>query len=489
MPSATQPTSTNFEFLREHEETLVLLAVQAERLFPVDAVASIATLRLFAELLAQEVAAHVGLFTTRDEPQHDLLRKLRHRGAIGGQADQAFHAIRKAGNAAIHRNVGDHGAALHCLKLARSLAIWFHRSIGKKHSFSIGKKHSFDPPPFVPPRPPTDATAALRAELQQLRAALTSAQEAAEAACVAAEAAERARLSAEERARIEAEERAAAEALMGEVAEREAELAAHLAALQTQANAAPAEVEETVATAGAESAVLDLDEPGTRRLIDEQLRTAGWEADSQTLRWSKGTRPQKGKNLAIAEWPTDAGPADYVLFAGLIPVAVVEAKRANKNVSAALQQSARYARGFRAIPGLSLPGPFPDAERAPFVVPFLFATNGRPYLKQVAEASGVWFRDARRPQNLATPLAGWYTPEGLLGLLGQDIDEANKKLEDEPTDYLGLRNYQLRAIRAVEASIADGARTALPALIAKAFRGELVDRQSEAPPPVLSAAP
>nr|WP_237088850.1 hypothetical protein [Paenibacillus larvae] len=30
---------------------------------------------------------------------------------------------------------------------------------------------------------------------------------------------------------------------------------------------------------------------------------AGWEADSKKLRFSKGTRPEKGKNLAIAEWP------------------------------------------------------------------------------------------------------------------------------------------------------------------------------------------
>ncbi|AQT86381.1 hypothetical protein B1222_21385 [Paenibacillus larvae subsp. pulvifaciens] len=48
---------------------------------------------------------------------------------------------------------------------------------------------------------------------------------------------------------------------------------------------------------------LQLTEDETRILIDQQLMDAGWEADSKKLRFSKGTRPEKGKNLAIAEWP------------------------------------------------------------------------------------------------------------------------------------------------------------------------------------------
>ena len=60
-------------------------------------------------------------------------------------------------------------------------------------------------------------------------------------------------------------------------------------------------------------------EAETRYLIDEQLRKVGWEADTEQLRYSKGTRPEKGRNMAIAEWPTDSqvgnkGYADYALF-------------------------------------------------------------------------------------------------------------------------------------------------------------------------------
>ncbi|MFN8001917.1 MAG: hypothetical protein U0X75_12970 [Acidobacteriota bacterium] len=46
------------------------------------------------------------------------------------------------------------------------------------------------------------------------------------------------------------------------------------------------------------------------------MRKAGWQADSASLRYGKGVRPENGKNLAIAEWPTENGPADYVLFIG-----------------------------------------------------------------------------------------------------------------------------------------------------------------------------
>ena len=51
---------------------------------------------------------------------------------------------------------------------------------------------------------------------------------------------------------------------------------------------------------------IELDEAATRQLIDKQLRQAGWEADTPTLRYGKGARPQKNRNLAIAEWLTAA---------------------------------------------------------------------------------------------------------------------------------------------------------------------------------------
>jgi type I restriction enzyme R subunit len=45
-------------------------------------------------------------------------------------------------------------------------------------------------------------------------------------------------------------------------------------------------------------------EAGTRLRIDAQLRQAGWEVDSEAITFAKGARPERGRNLAIAEWPT-----------------------------------------------------------------------------------------------------------------------------------------------------------------------------------------
>jgi type I restriction enzyme R subunit len=100
---------------------------------------------------------------------------------------------------------------------------------------------------------------------------------------------------------------------------------------------------------------VQLDEADTRKIIDQQLRQAGWEVDSEKIKFNKGARQEKNRNRAIAEWPTESGLADYVLFIGLTPVAVVEAKRKNIDVSGALQQAKRYSRTFKPNSETTLP--------------------------------------------------------------------------------------------------------------------------------------
>ena len=78
-------------------------------------------------------------------------------------------------------------------------------------------------------------------------------------------------------------------------------------------------------------------EAETRYLVDEQLRKVGWEADTEALCYSKGTRPAKGRNIAIAEWPTDStvgdrGFVDYALFIDMQMVATIAAKAIHKDI-------------------------------------------------------------------------------------------------------------------------------------------------------------
>ena len=212
-------------------------------------------------------------------------------------------------------------------------------------------------------------------------------------------------------------------------------------------------------------------EAETRYIIDQQLRQVGWEADTENLRFSNGTRPAKGRNLAIAEWPTDStvgnhGRADYALFIGLQFVGIIEAKAEHKDIPSVIDyQGKDYPRNIRVEDARYQVGTWGS-----YKVPFTFATNGRPYLEQYKTKSGIWFLDLRKPSNVPKALRGWMSPENLLDLLGKDIDAGNRALEQMPFDLLrdkdglNLRDYQLRAIQAAEHAIIEGKNTALLAM-------------------------
>ena len=171
-------------------------------------------------------------------------------------------------------------------------------------------------------------------------------------------------------------------------------------------------------------------EAETRYLIDEQLRQVGWEADTENLRYSKGTRPEKGRDMAIAEWPTKSpdgknGYADYVLFIGTKMVAIIEAKAEHKDVYDVIDhQGKEYPKNIRIDDSDYILGTW-----GPYKVPFTFATNGRPYLEQLKTKSGIWFLDLRNSSNVAKALQGWMGPIGIQELIEKDIDSGNQRLE------------------------------------------------------------
>lgn len=231
---------------------------------------------------------------------------------------------------------------------------------------------------------------------------------------------------------------------------------------------------------------MNLSEKETRYLIDEQLRQVGWEVDTETLRYANGVRPQKGKNLAIAEWPTEneygkKGHADYALFVGLKMVGIIEAKKTNLDVSSIIDvQGKEYAKNVKADDLLDRVA---DSEGEYHVnakednyqlsnwngyrVPFVFATNGRKYLEQIKTKSGIWFLDLRDNSNIPRALQGWVSPDGIMEWLEKDIQSANDILQSTGYDLLtdkdglNLRDYQIQAIEAVEKSIIEGKKNIL----------------------------
>ena len=212
-------------------------------------------------------------------------------------------------------------------------------------------------------------------------------------------------------------------------------------------------------------------EAETRYLIDEQLRKVGWEADTELLRYSKGTRPVKGRNIAIAEWPTDStvgnrGYVDYALFVDTQMVATVEAKASHKDIPSVIDYQCKdYSRNIRSADKAYQMGAWGS-----YKVPFTFATNGRSYLEQYETKSGIWFLDLRQPDNSPKALRGWMSPEGILELLEKDIFARNQELQNmsydllRDKDGLNLRPYQIKAIEEAEKAIVNGQTNILLAM-------------------------
>ncbi len=148
--------SPNFSFLPD--ENLVSLASSAELFFRTYPVVTLFLLRRFGEILAQSVAAQLGIYTSEREKQLDLLNRLsRH---LPDNIEDMFHDIRKAGNDAVHGDMGNYEIALKMLQNSRNLAIWYYQSFINSNYQSLT---------FIPPLDPEEETNQLKQELMRLR--------------------------------------------------------------------------------------------------------------------------------------------------------------------------------------------------------------------------------------------------------------------------------------------------------------------------------
>lgn len=458
--------SSNFSFLATYDPLLADLGATAERVLFLDAASGVGRLRLLAEALAQEVAARIGI-QSPPGAQVDLVRAIDYRIRLDPQVRQMFHSLRLTGNAAVHET--HHKISFRdgvdALKVARELAIWFHRTFGADSNFKPG--------PFALPDDPSQKLSDLNSQITALQTELQSAQAAQQQRDELARLLEAEAGQEREMAQRALEERAVYEELAVEADRRYAQFKGDF---DRQIAVAAREARQDEVPAVAEKAQLAatkvvLDEAAARQIIDGQLRDAHWVVDSKALRHAAGARPERGRNLAIAEWPMPTGCADYMLFAGLMPVAVVEAKRQAKHVANEIVQAERYARAFvphadhtAAWAEQGRAAPWPDGQGATFAVPFVYASNGRPAIKQSPEASGIWFRDVRQPFHQARAIEGFHAPDGLLDLLQRSKEDAEAKLREEGMAYLQLRPYQQRAVEAVEAALSDGQSRALVAM-------------------------
>ena len=398
---------SNFAFLKSHFPVLANFGILAEKYCYSDSNSCIMKLGMIGETIVNLMLTYDKIKIPTDCNAVTKIKILSLQGLLTPDLSDILHALRKARNKAAHTNYENIKEGQTLLEMAYSLCEWFMQTYG-----DLQYKHC----KFVMP---TEADAKSITDNDDKAA---------------------------EQKMLEETEKIAAAAKA--VAADERRKRALAAASQRQKS-----------------------EAETRYMIDTQLRKVGWEADSENLRYGKGIRPQKGKNLAIAEWPTlssvgNKGRADYALFAGEKLVAVIEAKAEHKDIPSVIDyQCKEYAQNIR-----------PEDEKyvittwGKYKAPFVFATNGRPYLAQLETKSGIWFLDLRESANMPKALRGWISPDGMLKLLESDIEKADKALQTLPYDFLrdkdglNLRQYQLNAIQAAENAVINGQKNILLAM-------------------------
>ena len=398
---------SNFAFLKSHFPVLANFGILAEKYCYSDSNSCIMKLGMIGETIVNLMLTYDKIKIPTDCNAVTKIKILSLQGLLTPDLSDILHALRKARNKAAHTNYENIKEGQTLLEMAYSLCEWFMQTYG-----DLQYKHC----KFVMP---TEADAKSITDNDDKAA---------------------------EQKMLEETEKIAAAAKA--VAADERRKRALAAASQRQKS-----------------------EAETRYMIDTQLRKVGWEADTENLRYGKGIRPQKGKNLAIAEWPTlssagNKGRADYALFAGEKLVAVIEAKAEHKDIPSVIDyQCKEYAQNIR-----------PEDEKyvittwGKYKAPFVFATNGRPYLAQLETKSGIWFLDLRESANMPKALRGWISPDGMLKLLESDIEKADKALQTLPYDFLrdkdglNLRQYQLNAIQAAENAVINGQKNILLAM-------------------------
>ena len=398
--------TSNFAFLKDWFPVLANFGSLAEKYCYSDSNSCLMKLGMIGETIVNLMFSYDGVSLPLDNTAVNRINTLQNEGLLPHDLVAILHALRKIRNKAVHENYSSVEDGKTLLQMAYSLCEWFMYTYGD---------YNYQQKPFVMPMPeaePAPTEAVKKAEAAQEEQLIKEAEEAAASAekVDPSERKKRAQKAASQRVKSEAE---------------------------------------------------------TRYMIDEQLRQVGWEADTENLRYSKGTRPAKGHNMAIAEWPTIAsGHVDYALFIGEKMVATIEAKAIHKDISAVIDfQCKEYSRNIRPEDAQYQIGIWGN-----YKVPFTFATNGRPYLKQLETKSGIWFLDLRQPDNTPKALHGWISPTGIEDMLDKDVEAGNRSLHEmsfdllRDKDGLNLRPYQLKAIKVAEQAIMEGQRSILLAM-------------------------
>lgn len=161
--------------------------------------------------------------------------------------------------------------------------------------------------------------------------------------------------------------------------------------------------------------------------IDKQLIGCGW-----LIQDKKRLNLAAGVGVAVREYSTEVGPADYVLFVNQKPVGVIEAKREEEGVKFSVheRQVEEYANAkLKLIDNLPLP--------------FLYLSTG----------AITKFTDTRDPNPRYREVFTFHRPETLAKWIRKEVSLRTRMAENFPElDPSGLRECQIDAISNLETS-------------------------------------
>ena len=182
-------------------------------------------------------------------------------------------------------------------------------------------------------------------------------------------------------------------------------------------------------------------EQQARENIDKQLEQSGWFVQD-----FKELNPSASLGVAVREYPTESGSADYILFVDSgdpflrkKPIGVIEAKREGITLSAVHDQTTRYA-----------------ADKLKYIfkkeeLPFQYETTG----------TETYFTDARDPIPRQREIFNFHKPETLYEWIKQESSLRARLRMFPPLNTDGLRVCQSVAIKNLEESFADNRSRAL----------------------------
>ena len=235
---------SNFTYLEKEFPLLFNIAQSAEFNLHQDPVTTIFKLRLFGEKLTELIFEENYLEFPYENSFHSRLKTLQFENILPERVKDLLFTIKNKGNLAVHGNKGSIDDAKLVLFAAFKVAKWFYQIYANE-----------------------------KENISQLKYSLPENLDARHALHV-----------------LEGDYKLLEDKFQKLIEERE------IKEQSKKERAAIVKLSEKVASK------IDMTEAETRVLIDDQLRQAGWEVETEKLNFKKNkTLPQKGKNMAIAE--------------------------------------------------------------------------------------------------------------------------------------------------------------------------------------------